>query len=234
MIDLFTEIQENAKEEKLIAVLKQTMRIVLISGVFALLFIVSFNWYQTHKKNTIEKTGLALANALKFSPDSTLHSKKVINITPQTNLLLEKISTQNNIYGVLANFYTAKFNSAITKPSKVIGAYQRIIENKTIDDTIKNYATVNLMMTQLSYRQEKAEKVIHHLNTSILKNQNYKNTPFGYSAQLLKISLLACADKKSEALEALQSILNSDQGNEYANLLKAIKVYLKIKTEGVK
>ena len=207
MADIFDEVSEELKQDKLIQTWKKYSKIIITLILLIIISLVSYQSYLIWKKNKIEEISEQYFEALE-----KLENK---NYSKSQSLFLKNAQNHKNGYKMLSLFGLAESNYQNGKIDEMILNYKTIYNDESIDIYYRNLSRILSVLkdNSSSFDQQKL------LLEPILKSPSLLQA----LAAELEVLLLIKFDKIKEAKQALNVLLKrSDLSFEQKNRLELI------------
>ena len=211
MADIFDEVSEELKQDKLIQTWKKYSKIIIIVISLIIISLVTYQVYITWNKKRLEAISAQYFQALE-----NLENK---SYSKSHNLFLKNSQNNKSGYGILSLFGLAETNYQNGKIDEMILNYKTIYEDQSIDIYYRNLSRILSVFkdNKSSFDQQK------------LLLEPILNSPSNLQilAAELEVLLLIKFDKIKEAQTALNVLLErSDISIEQKNRLELInKIY---------
>ena len=211
MADIFDEVSEELKQDQLIKLWKKYSKLIIISILFIIISLVSYQAYVIWNKKKIE----AISNQY-FQALEKLEDKKY---SKSHSLFLNNSQNHKSGYSILSLFGLAETNYQNGKIDEMILNYKTIYDDESIDIYYRNLSRILSVLkdNSSSFDQQKL------LLEPILRSPNLLQI----LAAELEVLLLIKFDKIKEAKKSLDVLLKrSDISFEQKNRLELInKIY---------
>ena len=211
MADIFDEVSEELKQDQLIKIWKKYSKLIIISILFIIISLISYQAYINWNKKKIEAISEQYFQALE-----KLEAK---NYALSQTLFSNNSQKDNSGYRILFLFGLAESNYQNGKIDEMILNYKKIYDDENVDTFYRNLSRILSVLkdNSSSFDQQKL------LLEPILNSPNMLQV----LAAELEVLLFVKFDKIKEAQKALNELLNrSDISFEQKNRLELInKIY---------
>ena len=211
MADIFDEVSEELKHDKLIQTWKKYSKVIVTVVLIIIISIVSYQAYITWNKKKIESISEQYFEALEIFEKKNFSSSK--------KLFLKNIDDHKDGYKMLSLFGLAESNFKKGNIDEMILNYKKIYNDKNIDVYYRNLSRILSIMKDDKSSFDQQKLLLNPILNSPSRLQ--------ILAAELEIILYIKFNKINEAKKALDSLLKrSDLSFEQKNRLNIInKIY---------
>ncbi|AEI88575.1 MAG: Putative negative regulator of RcsB-dependent stress response, UPF0070 family [Candidatus Midichloria mitochondrii] len=216
MTDILDSVIEDLKQEKIHTAMRRYGRFLILLIVLLLICGLLFNWWKSHKENTLHAEAAEYIKAHHFLNKATSQQMLQEGVGR-----LEKLSEGNTIYATVAALNLANIHDAMGNFNKAAHIYGTVEENKDVDQSLKAFAGSMRISSYL-----RAEKITDEEGLKMLQ-ERHRVPIFNYSRQLLEASLLIQDNKKDKARALLDNIrvtASKDHRNSIPALLSTLVI----------
>ncbi|AIL65634.1 hypothetical protein NOVO_06420 [Rickettsiales bacterium Ac37b] len=194
MSDIFTEIDQELKQEKLIKVISKYAPYAIIAIIIILILAISKIAWSNYNVNLQEKAGDIFNTTMTLNKTDDRLVKESLNYLISLN--------QKNIFSTLATFNKASLEIGKDNKKEALQLYHNIYNSKNTDLTFRQLAGLLYVVNSTNL----TEKEINDYFTSL---NNIKG-PFNDLIKLENALFLLDRDNKSAAIDILEK-LKDDQ-----------------------
>ncbi|WHQ46749.1 MAG: tetratricopeptide repeat protein [Candidatus Midichloria sp.] len=214
MTDILDSIIEDLKQERIHTTVKVYGKFLILLVILLLVCGLLFNWWKSHKENTLHAEAAEYIKAHHFL-------NKVTNQQMLQEGLgrLEKLSEGQTIYAIVAALNLANIHDSMGNFNKAAHIYGAVEENEQVDQSLKSFAGLMRVSSYL-----RAEKITNEEGLKMLQERHRAPT-FSYSRQLLEASLFIQKNKKDKAralLDNIKATASKEQQNSIPALLSIL------------
>lgn len=193
MVDLLDEIQEDLKEEKVLAAIKKYGKLVVIFVMALIIGTAIKLWWNNYKENQAYKEGAQFMTAMKKAQAN--------NIDVAIKEFEELADKGNTNYAALAKLHLGAYYLSVNNLEKAKSFYTSVAEGKNAKE-LRDYA--ELMKVKILLSQDGSN---HNQAKSELKNYIAANSVFKYSAS----ELLAAIEMNLKDLESANKLIKDNE-----------------------
>ena len=170
MTDILQETQDAERETKINSILSRTAIGVFLVGCTLVLYLGINSWNNNRENEKIQEDGVILTQAVnrinynKPKNNTEDERQKIEDINKTQLEKLEKLAEAHSSgYSALANIYLASLALMDGNSSKALYYYQRITKESQFSDTLREYASLVEINTNLQFNKGIYERSIHQI-----------------------------------------------------------------------